>query len=189
MVEEPDRIRDDISTTRASLSRDVDQLADRTIPARVARRRWDGVKDKVRGASERVMGQPKQASEAASDVADSVRQAPRAVARQTRGNPIAVGVIAFGVGLLTASLIPATEAEKRAGQQLRENAEDLVDQVREPLAESVQQVRADLSGSVREAAGQVKETAKEAAQTTAEDAKASTRDAAEQTLEAAREAP
>ena len=40
MAEEPDRLRQDIELTRASLSRDVDQLADKTSPRRVAQRRW-----------------------------------------------------------------------------------------------------------------------------------------------------
>ena len=40
MAEGPDRIREDIETTRAELARNVDALADRTVPTRVARRRW-----------------------------------------------------------------------------------------------------------------------------------------------------
>jgi gas vesicle protein len=92
----------------------------------------------------------------------------------------AVRLVAFGVGLLAASLIPETEVEKQAAQQLRDNAGDLVDKVREPLADSAQQLKGDLSGSVREAVDQVKETAEGAAQTTADEAKMSARDAADQ---------
>src|SRR6266496_6422627 len=97
---------------------------------------------------------------AAGNVADTVRQAPEAVTRRTQGNPVAAGVIAFGVGLLAASLLPTTDAEKRAGQQLKENAGDLVEPVRQPLKESAQQVKDDVSGTVRDAAQQVKETAR-----------------------------
>jgi hypothetical protein len=32
--------------------------------------------------------------------------------RQTQGNPIAAGLIAFGAGMLVASLLPATDLEK-----------------------------------------------------------------------------
>ena len=46
------------------------------------------------------------AGEKAHDVADSVRGAPQAVAQQTQGNPLAAGIIAFGVGMLAATLIP-----------------------------------------------------------------------------------
>jgi hypothetical protein len=59
-------------------------------------------------------------------------------ARPTQGNPVAAGVIAFGVGLLAASLILATGAEEKAGQQLKDNAGDLIEPVRQPLVESAQ---------------------------------------------------
>ena len=39
MVEEPDRIRNDIDDTRSDLARRVDLLADKTVPTRVAKRR------------------------------------------------------------------------------------------------------------------------------------------------------
>jgi len=206
MVEEPDRIRDEIESTRHELARNVDALADKTIPTRVAQRRWSNAKEKVRGVSDRVMGTPKhaadsmqgstrsavdtvqdkasqaadRASEAAGNVADTVRQAPEAVTRRTQGNPVAAGVIAFGVGMLAASLLPTTDAEKRAGQQLKENAGDLVEPVRQPLKESAQQVKDDVSGTVRDAAQQVKETARDAAQNTKEEAKWSAQDAKDQ---------
>jgi len=211
MAEEPDRLRDEIEATRSNLARDVDLLADRTIPTRVARRRWDGVKEKVRGVSDKVMGASSdradsakqgvksaagsvqefasqagdKAGEVAGNVADSVRQAPQTVTRQTQGNPLAAGMIAFGVGLLAASLIPATDAEKRAGQQLRDNAGDLVEPVRQPLTEAAQSLKEDLSGSVRDAAQEVKGTARDAAQTTADQAKQSAQDAKEQARQAA----
>ena len=52
MVEEPDRLRQDIENTRASLTRDVDLLAEKTSPRQVAKRRWTAVKEKVMGTSE-----------------------------------------------------------------------------------------------------------------------------------------
>ena len=55
MAEEPDRIRNEIEATRSDLARNVDLLADRTVPTRVARRRWGAVKERVRGMSDRVM--------------------------------------------------------------------------------------------------------------------------------------
>jgi ElaB/YqjD/DUF883 family membrane-anchored ribosome-binding protein len=213
VVEEPDRIRNDIESTRAALARDVNRLADRTSPTRVAQRRWTAVKERVRGVSDKVMGAPSGATQSvhdaaakagdragdvahevgaragdvahevgarAGDAADAVRQAPQAVATKTQGNPVAAGVIAFGVGLLAASLIPESDVERRAVQQLRDDSGDLVDRVREPLTESAQQLKENLSEPVREAVDQVKETARDAAQTTAYEAKSSARDAADQ---------
>lgn len=214
MAEAPDRIRDDIEATRSDLARDVDALADRTVPTRVARRRWDELKGKVRGVSESVMGAPgnggravkdrtrsavgtvqeaasqagDKAADVAGNVADTVRQAPGTIAEKAKGNPIAAGIIAFGVGLLTASLIPASEVERKAGEKIRENADDLLEPVREPLAQSGQQLKEDLTGSVTAAAEEVKETAKDAARATKDQATSSAQDAKERTTRAVDEA-
>jgi gas vesicle protein len=210
VAEEPDRIRTEIEDTRADLAHNVDRLADKTSPSRVARRRWTAAKEKVMGSSRHAADATagtrdsarsavatvqdtasragERAGTAAHGVADTVREAPEKVARQTQGNPIAAGVIAFGVGLLAASLIPTTEVERRAGEQLRDNAGDLTGQVREPLRESAQQLKEDLSGTVREAADRVRETARDAATTTKDEAKSSAQYAADETRQAARDA-
>lgn len=114
----------------------------------------------------------------------AVRSAPHTVARQTEGNPLAAGIIAFGVGLLASTLIPVTDAERRAGQQLKENAGDLTDRVKDVANE----MKDDVSGSVQQAVGQVKETAQDAAQTTKQQAQSSAQDAKEQTRQAAQSA-
>jgi len=203
MAEEPDRLRQDIENTRASLTRDVDLLAEKTSPTRVAQRRWSAVKEKVMGTSEHArhaagdtassaVGTVQEkaahlsdaAGEKAHDAADAVRSAPRAVANQTQGNPLAAGIIAFGVGMLAATLIPVTDAERRAGQQLKDNSGDLTEKVKDIAAD----VKDDLSGTVQQAVGQVKETAKDAAQTTKDQAQSSAQDATEHTKQAAQNA-
>jgi gas vesicle protein len=207
MAEEPSRIRDRIEATRAELTRDVDRLADKTSPRRVAQRRWTAVKERVMGVShsaqdstgsmvdtardragsavdtvqEKAYGAKARVGQTAQEVAGTVRQAPAALARQTQGNPLAVGVIAFGVGLLSASLIPETELERRAGRQIKDRAGDLVEPIREPLAESAQQLKSDLGGAAREAAQEVKQTANEAATATKEQSRESAQNAATET--------
>jgi hypothetical protein len=207
MAEEPDRLRQDIELTRASLTRDVDQLADKTSPKRVAQRRWTSVKEKVMGSSDHarhaasdtastVQEKASQATDAvgakahdaadavgtkAHDAADAVRSAPAAVSRQTQGNPLAAGIIAFGAGMLAATLIPVSDAERRAGQQLRDNSGELVDRVKDVAGE----VGSDLKQNASEAVAQVKETAQDAAQTTKDQAQSSAQDAASQTKQAA----
>jgi hypothetical protein len=209
MDEEPDRIRNEIEATRTELSRDVNALADRTSPRRVARRRWTAAKQRVRGISDRVMGTPdgrrgassaadagrhaveqvgEQARQVAGDVADTARRGPEVVARQTQGNPVAAGVIAFGVGLLTASLIPVTEVERRAGQRLADQGGELVEPVRRPLAESARQLKDDLSGSVTDAAQRVKQRAAQGAQATVEQTRSSTQATVDETRDAVRRA-
>lgn len=211
MAEEPDRLRQNIEQTRASLTRDVDLLAEKTSPSRVAKRRWTAVKEKVMGSAEHaryatadgassavdtVQEKASQLSdtvgekasqlgdtvgEKAHDAAAAVKSAPRVVAQQTAGSPLAAGVIAFGVGLLAAGLLPVTEAERRAGQQLKENSGDLADRVKDVAAE----VKDELTGTVQQAAAEVKGTAQEAVQTTKEQAQNSAQHATEQTRQAA----
>ncbi|MEV6847012.1 DUF3618 domain-containing protein [Actinoplanes sp. NPDC051411] len=197
MAEEPDRLRQEIEYTRAGLTRDVDRLAEKASPKQVARRRWTAVKEKVMGstgsATSTVQDKASDiggtvqdkashlgdvAGEKAHDAADAVRAAPQAVASQTQGNPIAAGVIAFGVGLLAATLIPVTDAEKRAGQELKDRGEPLTDKVKEVASD----LKDDVGGTVQEAAGRVKDTAQDAVQTTREQARSSAQD----TVQAAR---
>jgi len=203
MAEEPDRLRQNIEDTRASLTRDVDLLAEKTSPAKVAQRRWTSVKEKVMGSSDHarhaatesastaistVQDKASQLGDAASgtahDAADAVRDAPRTVAAQTQGNPIAAGVIAFGVGMLAATLIPASDVERRAGRQLKDNTGDLTDRVKDVATE----MKDDLAGTVQHAVAEVKVTAQDAVQTTRDQAQSSAADAKDQTRQAVRNA-
>jgi uncharacterized protein YjbJ (UPF0337 family) len=180
MDEEPDRLKQDIEGTRASLTRDVDLLADKTSPKRVAQRRWTSVKEKVMGVTDSGRHAAGDAAstvqDTAAQVGDSVRQAPRAVAEQAKGNPLAAGIIAFGAGMLAATLIPATDAERRAGQQVKDNAGEVTGRVKDVATE----MKDDLSGSVQHAAGEVKATAQDAAQAAKDQARSSAQDAREQ---------
>jgi hypothetical protein len=71
----------------------------------------------------------------------------RGVARKTRGNPLAAGLIAFGTGLLISSLIPPSEKEQELAGTLKEKAEP---------------VTRELAGAARETAEHLKEPAQDA---------------------------
>jgi hypothetical protein len=117
------------------------------------------VKDRTGDVTDRV-------GETAHEVADSVRRAPEAIGRRTQGNPLAVGLIAFGAGLLAASLLPETDAERRAGERIREQAGDLVEPLKQPLAEAAGELRDDVADHGRQAMAQVKETVSDGVQET-----------------------
>ena len=55
-------------------------------------------------------------------VTDTARQAPTMVREHTEGNPLAVGLIAFAVGWLAGSLVPSSQAEQQAAEQVKERA-------------------------------------------------------------------
>ena len=96
----------------------------------------------------------------ASTAADAVQQAPQAIRRQTRGNPLAAGLIAFGAGWLVSSLLPATRREQELADQAKQVAQEKV----QPVA---QQVAAEVKENLREPAQQ----AMESVRSTAQDAK------------------
>jgi hypothetical protein len=195
MGSRPEELRSEIEHTREELAHDVDRLDDHTVPSPVVGRKLAGVKERARSIADKVMGAGdsardsvqdtasragEKARETAHSVAGTVRETPVAVARQTRGNPLAAGVIAFGVGLLVASLLPETEAEKRAGAAVAERSEGLVDTARE----TARDLASDLGDTAKDAAGSVTDTAREAAGNTAEKAKESGRSTVEQTRHA-----
>ncbi|XVU22257.1 DUF3618 domain-containing protein [Actinoplanes sp. CA-054009] len=185
MAEEPDRLRQDIEHTRRSLTRDVDLLAEKTSPAKVAQRRWTAVKEKVMGTSDKASDKASDVGGTVSDkahqAAGAVKQAPQAVTQQAQGNPIAAGVIAFGVGMLAATLIPVTEAERSAGAALKEHGGDLTEKVKD----ATQDLREDLSHDAQQAFGQVKGTAQSAVQNINETAKNDAQDVRDQARSAA----
>ena len=129
MSTDPDQLRAEIDRTRANLSADVDQLTDRVAPANVARRQADKVKGAVGGAAasvkDRVMGTASdthdRASAATSAVGDAATGAPARVRSQTRGNPMAAGLIALGAGWLLGSLLPASAREQQAASKVKEH--------------------------------------------------------------------
>ena len=163
--DDPDVIRSDIERTRRELGQDVDALADKVNPGKMAQRQTDKVRRAATRLKDRVMG-------TASDVVDStqdavghageaVADAPRKVASATQGNPVAVGLIAFGVGWLLSSLVPASKPERDMADKLETAAAPLVDEVRDVAMESADNLREP----TREAVDAVKGRAAEAVDT------------------------
>src|SRR6478736_7078363 len=106
MSDSPDAIRADIERTRRELGSDVDALADKVSPSKMVDRQADKVKHALGSVKDRVMGVADDTGSAISDAGSSVAEhvsdvKDKAVAK-AEGNPLAVGLIAFGVGLLAA---------------------------------------------------------------------------------------
>ena len=178
----PENIQREIERTRAELSSNVDRLTEKVSPGRVVGRRVDKVKSGATTLRERIMGSPddggglRGAGDSLSNVAggakDTVSAAPEAVRSQTQGNPLAAGLIAFGVGMLLSSLAPASTAEQHVAASAEAKAKELA----EPVKETGQQVVEDMKQPTQEAVERVKSTASEAASETADQAKASAGD-------------
>ncbi|MEU8843154.1 DUF3618 domain-containing protein [Streptomyces roseus] len=203
----PYELRTDVEYRRAHLARNVDLLADKLTPGRVARRKAASVRNGLTGAKERVMGTAHDkaqgladgtgrvadsvagtAKEAVGSVSETLQQAPEQVTRRTQGSPLAAGIMAFGAGMLAAALLPTTEAEERAGHQLKQHSDQLLEPVKQVAVGAAQEVKEGMSGPAAEAVESVKSTAQEAVANTTDQAQASGTDAARGLREVGRRA-
>ncbi|MEU2562924.1 DUF3618 domain-containing protein [Streptomyces longispororuber] len=170
----PDELRQETEETRAHLSDSVDRLAERISPQRVVRRRASSARHRATAVRDRVMGTAHTTAsrtggtveDATGRVREQAGQVPDQLRERTQGSPLAAGLIAFGAGLLTGALLPATSAEARVGRQVREHSPELLEPVRETAREAVRGAGQELREPAREAARAVKDTARDAARST-----------------------
>lgn len=137
--------------------------------------------DRVSGAAHAATSSVQDAASAAagtvqdatSTAVGAVQEAPQAIRRQTRGNPLAAGLIAFGAGWLVSSLLPATRREQELADEARQVTQEKV----APLA---QQVAGEVTENLREPAQQavesVKFTAQDAKDTVADEGRSAAQD-------------
>ena len=104
-------------------------------------------------------------SGAASSAAGAIQGAPDAAIRQTQGNPLAAGLIAFGVGWLLSSLLPATQREQQLAQQAESAVRDNRDTLLAPAKQAAQEIGDQLKPAAQDAVESVKSTAQDAAST------------------------
>ncbi|HVD27087.1 MAG TPA: DUF3618 domain-containing protein [Mycobacteriales bacterium] len=147
------------------------------------------VTDTARSASANVSDAASSAAETISDTASSaaaaVQEAPQALRRQTQGNPLAAGIIAFGAGWLVSSLLPASRQEQRLAQQATEKAAEVGRPLADKAREAAMEVKDNLQEPAQQAVASVKDTATEAGRTVVDEGKSAAQDAHANTREAA----
>jgi hypothetical protein len=199
---DPEVIRRQIEDTRRELSYDVDALNEKVNPARVVDRRVSAAKGRITNLKEKVMGSAHDTAsstqgmasnaagsvqgaassavgtvqDAASSAVGAVQQAPDAVVRQTQGNPLAAGLIAFGVGWLVSSLMPASEKEKQLAQQAESAVREHKDALLEPAKQAAQEIGNQLKPAAQDAVESVKATAQDAAATVKDEGQTAVQD-------------
>src|SRR3954462_4792311 len=199
---DPEVIRRQIEDTRRELSYDVDALNEKVNPARVVDRRVSAAKGRMTNLKERVMGSAYDTTasaqgmasnaagsvqgaassaagtvqDAASSAVGAVQQAPDAVVRQTQGNPLAAGLIAFGVGWLVSSRLPASEKEKQLAQQAESAVREHKDALLEPAKQAAQEIGDQLKPAAQDAVESVKSTAQDAAATVKDEGQSAVQD-------------
>jgi len=189
---DPDQIRQEIEQTRADLSDDVNALTYKVSPGRVVGQRVDRAKGVVRGARERVMGTASDVtsstgdrlSSAASTVGDKAGAAPQMVREKTQGSPLAVGMIAFGAGVVISALLPATRAEQRMAGQVKDTISEHSEELKQQATQIGQEVKEHLREPAQQAVDSVKSSASDAAQTVKEQGRSSAQDVRDQAQQA-----
>jgi len=178
MGQSTEELSTDIAQTRTSLASDLDALQDRVSPSAIVERRKAAAKGRVRQVRQRVMGTVHDARNttasgmssaggsaqgAVESARDTARDAASMAEDRYQGSPLAAGLVAFGAGMVLASLIPASEKEAvAAGKVLdsaKEHGQPLVDQAKG----QAQQLAEQAGQTATEAVQQVKDTATEGA--------------------------
>lgn len=178
MSDSPDAIRHNIEQTRRELGSDVDALADKVSPSKMVERQTNKVKGAIGSVRDRVMGAADDAgssiSHAGSSAVSNVGDLKDRAVTKAEGNPLAVGLIAFGAGLLLSSLIPASDREKEVADKVKEQAQPLVDEVSgvaKEVGEHLREPAREAATAVKDAATESVEHVKTEAATAADDVK------------------
>ncbi len=172
---DPDEIRRQIDATREDLAGNVDLLEEKVSPSKIVDRRVGKAKSAAGNLRDSVMGKVHSGGDQASSAADSAKSAlssasdavtgaPQTVSNQTQGNPMAVGVIAFGVGWLIGSILSPSKPERQLAAQVK-------DQAQPALTESAKHIADEVREPAQQAVAEVKDTATSAAQELSDDAK------------------
>lgn len=198
MGETSDQLRAKIEDTRAGMTATVDAISERARPSSVARRQADRIGSRIGTLRDAVMGSATDvsdrlgqraeqvggtATEAATSAAETIQSAPAVVRHQTQGNPLAAGLIAFGAGLLVATVLPTSKVEQRAAASLGDSAQPLLEQAKQATSEIGDQLKA----SAQDAVDTVKGTAADATQRVRDDASEAAAEVADRTRSATTE--
>jgi ElaB/YqjD/DUF883 family membrane-anchored ribosome-binding protein len=116
-----------------------------------------------------------------SSAEDTIQQAPHLVREQTQGNPLAAGLVAFGVGMVVASLMPPSQKEREAAAMVKEKAEPLVHEA----TDTAKEMADHLKEPAREAAKSVRDTAADGAQQVRQEGRGAAIDVRDDAQEAA----
>jgi gas vesicle protein len=169
MGEDTDQLTADIAQTRDRMSGHLDELQDKVSPTAIVDRQKQAARAKVGGIKEKAFGTARSAGNATpspSDASDAARH-------QVQGAPIAAGLAAFGLGMVIAALVPATEAESKAAVQVK----DVVQDKAQPLMEDAKAAATDIGQNLKESAAQsaqqVKDTGTEAVATVKDEGQSS----------------
>jgi len=189
MGQSPEELREQIEGTRSDLGDTLDAIGDRVSPGRMIERRANRMRQWSQNVRGRMMGAAQDtvdgAKERMGDTVDTVRGLPDAGRQRTQGAPLVMGGLAFGVGVLVATMLPRTEAEEQAAHAVADKVEPL----KQEMLQAGKDAAEHLKQPVREAVADVTDTAKEGAHQVADQAKQGAQETASATQQASTNGP
>jgi gas vesicle protein len=181
MGQSTEELTSQIEDTRGRMASDLDTLQDRVSPAAIVERRKQAVRSGLGSVKDKVMGTASSAAGSVSSGAGSTSRSVSSTAGDVattaqdrfEGSPLAAGLVAFGAGLVIASLVPASRTEAEAAHRLVETAKEQG----QPLLDEARSLGQDVGQNVKESATsaveQVKQSAQESARTVKDEGQSS----------------
>jgi hypothetical protein len=174
MGQSTEELNSQIEETRQRMASDLDTLQDRVSPSAIVERRKQAVRGGISSMRDKVMGTASSATDSMSGAVSGTGSNVASTAQDRfDGAPLAAGLVAFGAGVVVASMLPASRVEAEAAHRVVETAKEqgqpLLDQARAAGEEVVGHVRE----SATDSAQQVKQSAQESAQTVTDEAQSS----------------
>jgi len=170
MSTKTDNLRREIEQTRLDLGEDVNALADKVTPSKIVDRKTRKVRSAFGTARDRVMGVVSDTGGAVGSVAQASGELPRNAVQTAKGDPLAVGLIAFGAAWLASSLVPASSKE----QQLAASVKDAAAPIMDKATDAAKEVAEALRDPAQEAVSSVAEAAKDSAAAVRDEAQSAT---------------
>jgi gas vesicle protein len=175
MGQSTEELTSQIEDTRGRMASDLDALQDKVSPSAIVQRRKEATRNRISSMRDKVMGTAHSAggtvsdkvpspSGVASSVQGGVQSGVSSAQDRVQGSPLAAGVVAFGAGMVIASLLPASKVEAEAAHRVVETAKDKGQPLLDEAKEAGQQLGQDLKERATDAAQQVKDTAADSAQ-------------------------
>lgn len=166
MGQTAEELRGQLVYQRAEVSRDLEAIGDRVSPHRMVERRQAAVRRRFADVKERVMGSAEVSVGAVQDVGasaaatltDSASSVVQGTRNAAEGNPLAMGLVAFGAGLIAATLFPATQTER----DLAERAQPVLEKAATEAGPAARHVVDELKPSAHDAVADLRETAMDA---------------------------
>lgn len=167
-------LRREIAERREGIGRDLEVIGDRVSPGRMVDRTRERTRRRATGLRDRLMGPVDSARTSFADSSGSHSIGERvgemasgltdhdpagAVTHRVEGSPMAMGLVAFGIGFIAGSVIPPSRSERELAQRV----EPQVSQLAQGAARSAREAGEHLAPIAKDEADQLKEEASAAA--------------------------